>query len=173
MDFEVEVEKVVGGCSEDCWVVRNIELPTLWVFTTSAETERGLSCPVTGVTVCEAGCGKAKGPTSIFAAAGWQEVTADGEVEVAAGEVSGVVGGGILLFGTLTPGSTVGAGVLTTWRGRAAFLPTHLPWTCKRGIGLKGTVRPTGLSLSVGGLWTWGGSQFLRVQGSVDETISI
>lgn len=46
-----------------------------------------------------------------------------------------------------------------------------LPWTGKRGIGLKGTVRPTGPC--VGGLWTWGGSQFLRVRGSVDETISI
>lgn len=46
-----------------------------------------------------------------------------------------------------------------------------LPWTGKRGIGLKGTVRPSGLC--VGGLWTWGGSQFLRVRGSVDETISI
>lgn len=36
------------------------------------------------------------------------------------------------------------------------------------GIGLKGMVRP-----SVGGLCTWGGSPFLKVQGSVDDTISI
>lgn len=36
------------------------------------------------------------------------------------------------------------------------------------GIGLKGMVRP-----SVGGLCTWGGSPFLKVQGSVEDTISI
>lgn len=40
----------------------------------------------------------------------------------------------------------------------------------KWGIGLKGIVRPT--SVSAGGLWTWGGSLFLRVRGSVDDTIS-
>lgn len=36
------------------------------------------------------------------------------------------------------------------------------------GIGLKGMVRP-----SVGGLCTWGGWPFLKVQGSVEDTISI
>lgn len=45
-----------------------------------------------------------------------------------------------------------------------------LPLTAKQGIGLQGTVR---LSLSVGRLWNWGGSPFLRVRGSADETISI
>lgn len=70
-------------------------------------------------------------------------------------------------------GPIVGAGVLSTRRGQAAMVPGRSPWTGKRGIGLKGTVRPLGLSSSVGGLWTWGGSQFLRVRGSVDDTMSI
>lgn len=114
-------------------------------------------------------------------------MTAVREEQVAAVETPAVGegwcwGGGNLQFGTLTTldiagslwaGPKIGDGVFITKRGRGLLVSVRTPLTGKRGIVLKETVRPTGLSAPVGGLWTLGGSQFLRVQGSVEDTVSI
>lgn len=92
-----------------------------------------MTCPVSGVTICEAGCGNVEGTASIFAAPGWQEV--------AAGEVPPMVesccwDGGILPFttqttrdgaGSLLAGPIVGAGALSTRRRQAVMVPIRSP----------------------------------------------